>query len=132
MKNFDTWNELKKKTDYSNKPDNFNYHLGDIWWCKLGLNIGFEQDGKDEDFQRPVLVIFGFSKNTCLVIPLTTSNQKHKYRIPIGLIDGKEAKAIISQIRVVDTKRFIEKIDVLNKEIFSKILKSIKGLFDGF
>lgn len=129
-KDFDTWNSKKK--DIQENGNNKYYHPRDIWWCKLGLNIGFEQDGKDEDFQRPVLVVFGFGKNTCVVIPLTTSNQEHKYRMSIGLIDGKEAKAIISQIKVVDTKRFIEKIDVLDKEIFGKILKSVKGLFDGF
>lgn len=127
-KDFDSWNFLKKKIDNSTKPQDFNYHPGDIWWCKLGLNIGFEQDGKDEEFQRPVLVIRGFGKNTCVVVPLTTSDQIHKYRISIGLVDGKEAKALISQIRVVDIKRFEEKIDVLNKETFSQIIKSIKDL----
>jgi len=126
MKEFDIWNSKKK--DIQEKGENKFYHPRDIWWCKLGLNVGYEQDGKDEDFQRPILVIFGFSKNTCIVAPLTTSKENHKYRIPIGLIDGKEARAIISQIRVVDTKRFVEKIDVLDKEIFSTIIKSIKDL----
>ena len=126
IKDFDIWN-LKKK-EINEKGENKYYHPRDIWWCKLGLNIGFEQDGKDEDFQRPILVIYGFGKNTCIVVPLTTSDQEHRYRISIGLIDGKEAKAIISQIRVVDTKRFVEKIGVLDKAIFSNIIKSIKGL----
>lgn len=126
MKEFDIWNSKKK--EINEKGENKYYHPRDIWWCKLGLNIGFEQDGKDEEFQRPVLILRGFGKNTCVVVPLTTSDQIHKYRILIGLVDGKEAKAIISQIRVVDTKRFVEKIDVLDKAIFSTIIKSIKDL----
>jgi mRNA interferase MazF len=126
VKEFDNWNSKKK--EINENGENKYYHPRDIWWCKLGLNIGFEQDGKDEEFQRPVLIIFGFGKNTCIVVPLTTSDQIHKYRIPIGLVDGKEAKAIISQIKVVDTKRFVEKIDVLDKAIFSTIIKFIKDL----
>jgi len=126
-KDFDCWND-KKKEIHKNGENKF-YHSRDIWWCKLGLNIGSEQDGKDEDFQRPVLVIFGFGKTTCIVIPLTTSNQVHKYRISIGLVDGKEARAIISQMKVIDTKRFVEKIGVLDKKIFSTILKSVRNLF---
>ncbi len=130
MKDFDSWN-LKKK-EIEEKGENKYYHARDIWWCKLGLNIGKEQDGKDDDFQRPVLVIRGISKNICAIVPLTTSKEEHKYRISVDKVDGKDAKAIISQIRILDNKRFIEKIGVLNKEKFTKILKSVKELFDGF
>ncbi len=130
MKDFDNWNFKKKQID--NNGENKFYHSRDIWWCKLGLNIGYEQDGKDEDFQRPVLIVRGLSKNICIVLPLTTSKEEHKYRVSVGVVDNKEAKAIISQIKVVDTKRFVEKIGVLDRENFSKIIKSIKGLFDGF
>lgn len=68
----------------------------------------------------------GLSKETCLAIPLTTSPQKHKYRIPLQDIDGKEAKAIISQIRVIDTKRLVNKIGVVDRETFHILQKSIK------
>jgi len=126
MKDFDTWNNQKK--NIHSMGENKFYHPRDIWWCRLGLNIGYEQDGKDNDFERPVLVLKAFGK-TCLVAPLTTSLQKHVYRIPIGLIEGKEATAILSQIKVVDTKRFSEKIGVLDKEIFNKIQKHIRCFF---
>ena len=46
-KDFDKWNESKKVIHHNNE-DKF-YHEREVWWCSLGINIGFEQDGKDED-----------------------------------------------------------------------------------
>ncbi len=126
MKDFDEWNN-QKKILHENGENKF-YHPRDIWWCRLGLNIGFEQDGKDKDFERPALVLKSFGKNICLIVPLTTSVKKHPCRISIGIVDGKEATAILSQIKIVDTKRFVEKIEVLNKEKFTEIQNRIKGL----
>lgn len=125
-KNFDSWN-IKKKLINTISMNKY-YHARDIWWCSLGVNIGFEQDGKNDNFQRPVLIIKGISKQTCLVGPITTSPQKHKYRIFIGSVTGKNSSVVLSQIKVIDTKRLINKIGVLNKESFEIIRKSIKDL----
>ena len=70
----------------------------------------------------------GLSRETCLVAPLTTSELEHKYRISVGLIDGKLAKAIMSQIRVIDTKRLVNKITVIDKKVFEGIKKSVRDL----
>ena len=125
-KDFDKWNE-NKKTINTNGQNKF-YHTREIWWCRLGLNIGYEQDGKDVDFQRPVLVLQSFGPSICLVVPLTTSIKEHKYRLSVGIVDGKNASAILSQIKVVDTNRFVEKVGFLDKEMFIKVQKSIKDL----
>jgi len=44
MKNFDFWNEVKKGLN-SQGTTKF-YRKGEIWGCSLGINIGFEQDGR--------------------------------------------------------------------------------------
>ena len=105
------------------------YHTRDVWWCSLGVNIGFEQDGTGQEFQRPVLIVKGFSKQVCLVVPLTTSQKVNPYHIRIGDVDGKGASAIISQVRLIDTKRLINKIGVVDKTTFEQIKKAIKGFF---
>ncbi len=124
MKDFDDWNRVKKNIN-DRKTQRF-YHERDIWWCSLGLNIGYEQDGKDGDYQRPVLILKGISLKTCLVIPLTTSATKHPMRLDIGCVTGKNSKVIVSQIRTIDTKRLINKIGVLNQARFDQIRKVIK------
>ena len=126
-KNFDTWNEQKKVIDKDGGPEFF--HAREIWWCALGLNIGFEQDGSGDEYRRPVLILKGLSPKTCLVVPLTTSRQEHFLRPHIGQIDGKEAHAILSQLRVVDKKRLIRKVGYLDKVIFEQIRKAVKTMF---
>lgn len=126
IKDFDKWNENKKLIHY--ERNNKQYHARDVWWCLLGVNIGREQDGRGEEYQRPVLILKGLSASTCLVIPLTSSTGKHPMRIPIGSVDGKEASVIISQIRVIDTKRLFEKVCSLNEGMFEIIRKAVKDM----
>jgi hypothetical protein len=43
QKDFDKWNETKKKIhDRINTPF---FNEREVWWCVLGRNIGVEQDG---------------------------------------------------------------------------------------
>ena len=127
QKDFDEWNKIKKGVDGGELLK--LYHTREIWWCSLGVNIGFEQNGGGQEYQRPVLVLKGMSKDTCYIIPLTGSPKKHKNRIAIGLVDNIEASAIISQIRLIDTKRLVEKIGFLDKSKFDEIRKAVKDLF---
>jgi len=125
-KDFDSWNLQKKKIHNSGKSK--FYRAREIWWCDLGINIGFEQDGTGKDNRRPVLILRGFSKQVCLIIPLTTSQKKNKYYLKIGEVNGKEASLIISQIRLVDTMRLVRKIEELKQEKFDEIRKIVKDL----
>lgn len=125
-KDFDSWNENKKLVH--RKAENKFYHEREVWWCALGLNIGFEQDGTGTDWERPVLIMKGFSKDVCLVIPLTTSTKKNRYHVALGKVNGREAYAIISQVRLVDTKRLINKISYIDQELFETIRKAVKDL----
>lgn len=127
LKDFDSWNLIKKNLNSKNNYLPF-YRERQIRWCSLGVNLGYEQDGTGKDFARPVLILKGFNRYVCLVIPLTTSKNKNSYLIPIGLIDNKKAKVIISQIRLIDTKRLDKHITTINKSIFTKIKKAIKDL----
>ena len=125
-KEFDKWNEIKKLI-HKEGMDKL-YCAREVWWCSLGVNIGFEQDGTGGDNQRPVLILKGFSKHVCIVVPLTASTKKNPYHIAIGEIDGRNAFAIISQVRLVDTKRLVNKVSMVDVDLFNKIRKAIKDL----
>jgi mRNA interferase MazF len=125
-KDFDSWNERKKSVHAS--PPRL-YKEREFWWCYLGVNIGFEQDGTGNDYERPVLILKGLSRYTCIVVPLTSSPIVHTMRFKIGLVGDREASALLSQIKVVDTKRLSNKIGVLDKEIFAQIRKAVRELF---
>lgn len=126
QKDFDRWNKAKKNT-HEELPR--LYTVREIWWCRIGVNIGSEQDGSGESFLRPVVILRGLGKNTCCVVPLTTSTRRHSLRIPVGDVAGKEATALISQIRVIDTRRLVEKVGFLSKDVFENIRKAVRMLF---
>ena len=125
-KDFDRWNERKKRIH--KKAPNLIYHQGEIWWCHLGLNIGYEEDGTGDASERPVLVVRRFSVHLCWVVPLSTSQKINPYYVPAGIIDGKIASAMISQMRPIDTKRLINLVCVMDSKFFYQIKKAAKEL----
>jgi mRNA interferase MazF len=124
-RDFDKWNEQKKEINERSAPF---YHEREVWWCALGVNVGFEQDGSGRQHDRPVLVLKGLSAHTFIAIPLTTSTHEHPLRPSIGIVEGKEARALLSQMRVVDAKRLIRKIEYLEKGRFEDIRKAVRDM----
>jgi len=125
-KDFTIWNEIKKKLHHN--VDKKFYHTREVWWCALGANIGNEEDGSGEGYRRPVLILKGLSTDTRLVVPLTTSMQRHSLRPSVGIIGGKEAHALLSQMRVIDTRRLVRKIEYLEKARFEIIRKTARDM----
>ncbi len=126
-KDFDNWNEEKKHIHGQSEYLPL-YHEREIRWCRLGVNIGFEQDGTGAEHSRPMLIMKGFSRQVCLVVPLTTSTKKNKYHVRIGDVAGKKSSVIISQLRLIDTKRLDQHIATLNQEMFEVVRKAVKDL----
>ncbi|MBL0687157.1 MAG: type II toxin-antitoxin system PemK/MazF family toxin [Sulfurospirillum sp.] len=74
---YDKWNEVKKQVNCKNR--NLSIKVREIFWVKIGQNIGDEEYGKGEIFSRPVLVIRDFTKDLFLGVPLTTSIKNNDY-----------------------------------------------------
>jgi mRNA-degrading endonuclease toxin of MazEF toxin-antitoxin module len=126
QKEFDQWNE-KKKLAQAKIGIPF-FRAREVWWCTLGVNVGSEEDGSGEEYRRPVVILKGLSGHTCLIVPLTTATQKHHFRLSLGIVDKKHSFAMLSQIRTIDTKRFVRKIGYVDKDVFYKIRKAVKDM----
>ncbi|MHB1769610.1 MAG: type II toxin-antitoxin system PemK/MazF family toxin [Minisyncoccota bacterium] len=92
------------------------------------MNVGTELDGKGDRFLRPCIIMRAFGSDACLVVPLTTSTREHPLRIPVGNVQGEEARANISQMRIIDTRRLVEKIGFLDEHLFQELKKRVKAL----
>jgi len=119
-KDFDKWNTLKKHLDAS-KP--IYVHEREIWFCSFGVNIGSEQDGKHELFERPVLVVKRVTSNTFLGVPLTSNKKQGSWYAEIG---STGTSAIISQIKLFDTRRLARKVTTINETEFKIVHQKIK------
>jgi mRNA interferase MazF len=103
---------------------------GELWWVDLGMPYGSESG-----FRRPVLIIqndfFNESKiNTTIVVPLTTNilYADAPGNIFIYKDDSKLSKdsvIVISQIRVIDRKRLIERISKVNRTVIEEVENNI-------
>lgn len=125
MKNFEDWRHLKEKINKS--PADFFFYEREIFFAHLGANVGFEQDGKGASFERPVVILKKFNAYCGLIVPLTNQKREGKYYFPFQIpSEEKPSYAILSQIRLLDRRRFINKIGMLDSKTFETLKKAIR------
>jgi mRNA interferase MazF len=134
QKDFDKWNNLKKIFEKENRE--LFAHPREVWWCSLGVNLGAEIDGKNDSFERPVLVIKVYSRETMFVLPVTSKekNDTFHYRIFVkikniktGEYEEKPVWVKLTQARVISNKRLLRKVDLISAHDFDMIMKVFKN-----
>jgi mRNA interferase MazF len=114
---------IKKATDAADEAARLYFREGEVWWVRLGKNIGYEANGKSREFTRPVIILKKYNQYSFLALPLTTVPKPNRHRLPIGVVDGSQASATLSQLRNIDSKRLVKKIVHLDADIFAAIKK---------
>ncbi|OGI63848.1 hypothetical protein A2642_00840 [Candidatus Nomurabacteria bacterium RIFCSPHIGHO2_01_FULL_39_10] len=125
-KDFQKWHKAKKELDKN--LSRLFFHEREVWWCSTGLNIGFEQDGRGEYFARPILIFKKFNNEVFWAIPLNTKIKKGKFYVSIELGDGVPRVVIISQLRLMDAKRLIDKMSTVSDDNYKLIQKAVINL----
>lgn len=122
-KDFDGWIEKKKKAHFSeNIPPLFKER--DIWWVSIGVNVGFEEDGKHEKFIRPVLVLRKFNRELFLGVPMSTKLKENPYYVKVT-VKEQIVSVLISQLRVFSAKRIEDKLAELDTNDFNKVKENV-------
>jgi len=75
-------------------------------------------------FERPVLVIKEITLNTFIGVPLTSNKKKGSWYIEIK---STNSSAIISQVKLFDTRRLARKIGVISIEEFKIVRNELKN-----
>jgi UDP-N-acetylbacillosamine transaminase len=126
IKNFDSWNIEKQKINKKELSKERFFHEGEIWWGSLGINIGSEQDGKNELFERPLLIIKKFHQGSVWAIPLTSESKNNKFHY---LLKDSESYAILSQLRLLSTKRMRRYVRKISDQELFKVIDQVKDFF---
>ena len=126
MKQFDRWNKLKKKVN--EKQPEFFVNEREVRYAHVGLNVGYEEDGKGVDFKRPVLVLKKIG-HMFVVLPMTTKGKDTRfyYRLADSYFN-KPSRVILSQLKVIDKARFIKDLAIITEEDFQNIKEKLKAL----
>jgi|SRR3989344_4132626 len=119
LKNFDEWNKEKKNLEKTSS-EILVFHEREIWWCSIGINLGDEQDGKNELFERPVLVLRKFNNKIAWALPMSTKKKEGVYYHSLEH-EGKTFTVILSQLRLLSVKRFHRFIRKISPHQFNSI-----------
>ena len=98
IKRFDQWNMYSKSLNSGEFKGFFRGR--EIWWCALGVNIGSEQDGTSDSFERTVLIIRSTRKDLLVVVPFTTKIADRPYRI-YSESTGTPSQLLLDQLKTV-------------------------------
>lgn len=126
-KDFDKWNIEKQKLN--NRKNVPYFKERDIWWVSFGVNIGYEIDGKNDEFERPAVILSKQGNNNALVVPLTSTVKESYYLVPY-IWRGQKKSANVGQIRAIDAKRLLRKMGMMPEAYFSEVVKATKNLLE--
>lgn len=126
-KDFDGWNLQKKALNERTEFPGFKKR--EIWYASIGVNIGYEIDGKNSQFERPVLVLHKINRQSAVVVPLTsTSATRGSYYVEY-VFNGQRKSANIAQVRTVDARRFQRKVGMMSQADFNHIRNAFLAQF---
>lgn len=122
---FENWTKFKIRIHTAERI--LYFRQKEIWWTALGANVGFEQNGKNESFERPVLILRKFSKDMFLGVPLTSKTKTGMYYFDLTPT-GIKSSAILSQVRLMSSKRLLRRIEFIPTETFIQVKDTLKGI----
>lgn len=125
IKSFDHWNVVKQQVQ--NRVWSSFVREGDIWFCSVGVNIGYEEDGKNEFFERPVLIVRQLATGYFWGVPLTSNERCGKYFCTLH-VRGKSNTALLMQLRIFDCRRLQRKIDSISLAQVARVKQSISDI----
>ncbi len=115
-KDFWTWHTLKSRIHA--KEREVLFHAQEVWWCSLGANVGVEADGKHTLFERPVIIFRKLNSDMFWGLPLTSKEkQSQAFYFRLFLL-GKNQIVLLSQMRVLSSKRLIRRLTKLSDTEF--------------
>lgn len=76
-------------------------------------------------------MIRGFNSDAFFGVALTGREKSGKYYVPLGDVGGRPASVILSQVRLIDSRRLIRRIAVLDENMFEKVCVSLQEVLFG-
>jgi mRNA interferase MazF len=92
------------------------------------MNVGTEIFGKGQRFTRPIIIFKKFNKNAFLGIPLTSQIKTGKWYVSVTHGE-KTDTALLAQIRVMDSKRLVERMETIGDDGFDEIKRSFLDFY---
>lgn len=125
---FIEWTKLKVRLHIDERV--FYFREKEIWWASLGANIGHEQNGKNHTYERPILILKKFNRHLLWSLPLTSKEKEGDYYFDLKNA-GFESRIILSQLKLISSKRLIRKVGIIPSNIFLEIQQKLTSIILG-
>lgn len=125
-KQYDVWNEIKKKIQFDTDTSDYFPQEGEVWMSSLGKNIGFEQNGSGTNFSRPVLIVKKFNNHMFWCASLSTRQKKFDFYHNFTDPGGEKVSLILAQLKLVSVKRLKRKLYRLSSDNLTEIKEKLK------
>lgn len=124
-KDFRGWIRIKEIIHY--KKSLRTIREGEIWWCRIGENVGSEICGKGNDFLRPVLIINKLSKYNFIGVPLTSQTHRGSWYVSFIFRDKREY-AVVAQVENISVYRLHHRMGQVWKDDLEKVVNGLVRL----
>ena len=131
LNEYNKWNDVKKKIATEKIIRHFKER--EIFYIKMGKNIGFEQNGKGENFVRPVIILKKFNHEMFYGVPLSSQSKEGIFYYNFEFKKGNSVSeniALLSQMRLFSATRLLNKIGMISKDDFRELKVKLKELID--
>jgi mRNA interferase MazF len=125
IKIFANWTKLKIKIHVSESNKNVYFKKGQIWWASIGQNIGVEANGKNENYERPIIILKKFNEHSFLGVVLFSKGKASHYYLELKDNHGVSSFANLSQIKLMSSKRLIRYVRDLPKPDLDTVKQKI-------
>ena len=127
MKRFLEWFGLKARLhEIQHQPPLVSER--EIWWARIGENVGSEMNGKSGLFSRPVLILKKLSHGFYFVIPTTSQARQGSWYVALNQ-QGRDMVACLHQARAIDYRRLSSRLGKLDSDDFSKVKEGFRTLY---
>lgn len=123
--NFIDWTKLKVKLHFKPK-ESLYFKEREVWWASLGQNIGYEQNGKNENFERPILILRVFNGEVLWILPMTSKEKDGEYYFKTEH-EGESYRIILSQLKLISSRRLLRKLRTVPEAEFKAVQEKIKS-----
>ncbi len=128
MQKYNKWNEVKKQTEQNSIITYFKER--EIYWTKLGQNIGYETYGKGDEFLRPVLIYKKLGSYSFLGIPLTSKEKNGNFYFSFKPMNKSKINyALLNQLKVLSVKRLNNKFGKISVDDFKGLKENFLNLY---
>lgn len=117
-KDFDGWHKLK--TQLHRKVSRAMPREGEVWFCSVGVNIGYEIDGKHSWFERPVLILKCWGKDSFLGVPMSSTLRSSDYCMVVTVRNVPRG-VVVTQMRLFDRRRLLRRVGELSVRDFNNV-----------